>query len=236
MAEQDFSIDSLAAYLHLHPLQVTRLAERGRLPGRKVSGQWRFSRAEIHHWMEQRMGLLDSDKLDHVEGVLERSAPASGEAPLSIAELLSSEAIAIPLEARTRSRVISAMADLAAKNGLLWDAKAMAEAVRAREDMQPTALDNGVALLHPRRPMPGILAQALLAIGRTAAGIPFGGSGGVLTDIFFLICSSNDRDHLRTLARISRMISDKNFLDDLRGTQDARSAHQLIVRKDSEFT
>ncbi len=34
----------------------------------------------------------------------------------------------------------------------------MAEAVRSREQMQPTALENGVALLHPRRPMAKILA------------------------------------------------------------------------------
>ena len=50
--------------------------------------------------------------------------------------------------------------------------------------MHSTALDNGVALLHPRRPMPAILAEAVLALGITPGGIPFG-SGGSLTDIFF---------------------------------------------------
>ena len=37
--------------------------------------------------------------------------------------------------------------------------KEMAEAVRTREDMLPTAREDGVALLHPRRPLAGILAQ-----------------------------------------------------------------------------
>ena len=54
MAEEHFSIESLAVYLHLTPPQVQRLADRGRLPGRKVGGQWRFAGAEIHHWMEER--------------------------------------------------------------------------------------------------------------------------------------------------------------------------------------
>ena len=43
MAEDDFGIESLAAYLHVDPAQVLRLAERGKLPGRKVAGQWRFA-------------------------------------------------------------------------------------------------------------------------------------------------------------------------------------------------
>ena len=58
MGPNDFDIDSLATYLHLTPAKVTRMADRGKLPGRKVGGQWRFSEAEIHHWLEQRIGFL----------------------------------------------------------------------------------------------------------------------------------------------------------------------------------
>ncbi len=70
MAEADFDIDRLARYLHLTPQQVDRLATRGRLPGRKVAGKWKFSRADIHHWMEERMGLLEEGELVQVEGAL----------------------------------------------------------------------------------------------------------------------------------------------------------------------
>jgi deoxyxylulose-5-phosphate synthase len=59
--------------------------------------------------------------------------------------LLPLEAIAVPLNARTRNSVIDSMVELAAQTGWLWDPKAMAEAVHAREDMHPTALENGVA-------------------------------------------------------------------------------------------
>ena len=60
-------------------------------------------------------------------------------------------AIEIPLSARTRNSVITSMVDVAARTGWLWDPGKMAEAVRSREDMFPTALETGVALLHPRR-------------------------------------------------------------------------------------
>ena len=141
----------------------------------------------------------------------------------------------MPLAARTRKSAIDSMTELAAGTGLLWDAEKMSEAVEAREQMQPTALDIGVALLHPRRPLPGILGQAFVALGVSSTGIPFGGGRGGLTDIFFLICSVEDRGHLQTLARISRLIQDSELLADIRAADDSQSVHDLITARDSEF-
>ena len=232
MAQDDFDIDRLAAYLHMMPASVTKLAERGKLPGRRVGGEWRFSAAEIHHWLEDRIGLSDDEGLMQVEGALERASGDSTIEQISIAELLKPEAIATPLDARTRNSVIVKMTELAARTHLLWDAEKMADAVRAREEMHSTALDNGVALLHARRPMPAILAEAVLALGITHGGIPFG-SGGSLTDIFFLICSTTDHEHLRILARLSRVINDQDFLAALRAAEDAGAVHELVRDRDA---
>jgi PTS system nitrogen regulatory IIA component len=216
-------------------MQVSRWANRGRLPGRKIAGEWRFSRAEIHHWLEDRIGVSDEGALVQMEDVLEGpDRPARPEA-ISIAGMLPLEAIAIPLAARTRNSVITEMVALAAETCLLWDAPRMAEAVRARENLHPTALDNGVALLHPRRPMPSLLAQPLMALGRTSQGIPFGNQLGSLTDVFFLICSVEDRGHLRTLARLSRLIADPAFLPGLRALDDPRLVHPFIAESEAKL-
>ena len=233
MANEDFDVNRLAAYLHMMPADVVKLAERGRLPGRRVGGAWRFSAAEIHHWMERRIGLSDDDELVSVEGALERAGGRAQPEEISITGLLKPEAVAVPLLARTRGSVIDQMTMLAANTNLLWDAAAMADAVRAREDMHSTALDNGVALLHPRRPMANILAEPLLALGITPQGIPFGGARGRLTDIFFLICSIDDRQHLRTLARLSRVLADAALLDELRRATSASEAHAMIVAREA---
>jgi len=235
MPTQDFNVDSLAAYLHLNPQQVMRLADRGKIPGRKVAGQWRFSRAEIHHWLEKRIGLSGDVELAEVEDVLQRSAGADEQRVIRIAERLPRDAIAIPLAARTRDSVIRSMVELAGRTGWLWEPEKIAQAVRCREEMHPTALDSGVALMHPRRPMPNVLGQAFLALGRTSAGIPFGDSRGTLTDVFFLICSVDDRGHLRTLARLSRIIAAPGFLDELRRAPDAEAAHALVAESESKL-
>lgn len=229
MPHKDFDIDALAKYLHLTPPQVSRLADRGKLPGRKVSGSWRFSQAEIHHWLEERIVSSDDDELAQMEDVLQRNESATEETTPPIAAMLSVEAVAIPLNARTKNSVIHSMSQLAAGTGLLWDADKMAEAIRVRESLYPTAMENGVALLHPRRPMSNILAEPVLALGRTFQGIPFGGAHGRLTDIFFLICSTNDRGHLQTLARLSRLVSDDALLAAIRDADDSQTALQAIA-------
>jgi PTS system nitrogen regulatory IIA component len=235
MPHTDFDIDSLAAYLHLTPAQVAKMADRGNLPGRKVGKQWRFSQAEIHHWLEERIGASDESELIQVEGVLDRAAKKVSHDAVSIASLLPVSAIAIPLPAKTRNSVVNAMVELAACTGLLWEPEKMADAVRARETLHPTALDNGVAMLHPRRPMPNVLAEPLIALGRTHHGIPFGGPRGMLTDIFFLICSIDDRGHLRTLARLSRLVGDADFLSALREAETATATHDCIVEFESRI-
>lgn len=234
MANEEFDVAALAAYLHMMPDQIAKLADRGKLPGRRVSGEWRFSRPEITQWLENRIGLSDDDALADIEENLQRT-DTSGAGDVSLAELLSVDTVAIPLEARTRGKVITAMCDLAAATGLLWDPEKMADAVTAREEMAPTALDSGVALLHPRRPQSSILAEAVLALGVSPGGIPFGGSSN-LTDIFFLIAATSDQEHLRILARLSRVINDPDWLAELRQASDARTARRLVVDRDLEFS
>ena len=232
MSTGDFDIDSLATYLHLTAAQVRKMADRGRLPGRKISGGWKFPAAEIHHWLEDSIGASDDHELARVEGVLKQASPGAKE--ISIANALPMEAMAVPLNARTRTSVINKMVHLAAATGWLWDPEKMAEAVSAREHLHSTALDNGVALLHPRRPQPNNLAQPFLTFGRTHHGIPFGDARGRLTDVYFLILSTDDRGHLRTLARLSRLIGDPQLLETIRTAETAADVHQAIVDYERE--
>ncbi|WP_153556140.1 PTS sugar transporter subunit IIA [Roseimaritima sediminicola] len=229
----DFDVGHLAAFLRLTPDQVIKLAERGKLPGRRVQNEWRFSEAEIHHYMEQRIGRSDEEQLGDVEEMLWETKTV--QEPIGrIVDLCPLEAIAVPLNARTRGSVIRSMADLAATTGLLWDAPAMAEAVRQREELHPTALDCGVALLHPRRPQTSILAQSLMAVGVCPAPIPFSDRGH-LTDVFFLLCSYDDRAHLKILARLSRLLSGGEMVTNIREAGSPAEVREALERAETEL-
>jgi excisionase family DNA binding protein len=50
-APEVMSVRELADYLRISVHTVYRLAERGRLPGRKVGKHWRFHRDVIVNWL-----------------------------------------------------------------------------------------------------------------------------------------------------------------------------------------
>lgn len=233
MPHEDFNVDELATYLHLTPPQVIKLASREKLPGRRIGGQWKFSKAEIHHWLEEKIGVSDVDELKKVEGMLETDSEKHGELKLKVTDWLRPELI-FELKAKTRQRVITQICEQCTDLGVLWDPQKMGDAIRQREQLHPTAIDCGVALLHPRRPIPSISGEPFLALGRTFQGIPFGGPRGQLTDLFFLISSHDDRGHLNLLAKLSRLISEEDFVTTIRH-EEIGAIHDLFVEAEEKL-
>ena len=64
----------------------------------------------------------------------------------------------------------------------------MLKAVLEREEIFSTGFENGVAIPHPRNPLPDVLGQSIIAFGRTLSGIPFGAPRRQLSDFFFSSC------------------------------------------------
>jgi nitrogen PTS system EIIA component len=228
MSDGDFDLQRLADYLHLSVAQVSKMVSRGEIPGRRVNEEWRFSPGEIHHWLESRIGASTEEELVGMEHVLRGPRRQEAAAKIVLSELIPREAIELHLDARTRSAVFPAIVKVAARTGFVWDENQLAEALRTREELHSTALDNGVALMHARRPQVSILGDAFIAIGRVPGGIPFGNQRGAMTDLFILICMLDDRTHLRALARLSRLVMDADLLAGLRAAETAHDAWDLI--------
>ena len=233
MSNEDFDISSLAEFLHITPAEARKMAERGRVPGKRIGGQWKFFREEIHVWFENRIGVSDERELVQVEKVLEIQSTKQLVDSFHIPDMMPMNLVFVPLLARTKPKVINLLCDSVAATGVLWDPEKMGEGIRKREDLHPTALENGVAMLHPRRPMTNIIGEPFIALGVTTSGIAFGGPRGTLTDVFFLIGSTDEAVHLRVLARLSRLIREPEFLDTLRLAVNSDTAHRCIVDFDA---
>jgi PTS system nitrogen regulatory IIA component len=223
MSNETMDLEQLADYLRRDKREVSKLAHRGHLPGRKVAGEWRFARAEINHWIETQLPAYTEEQLTALEG---RDTSGDEGEPL-VAGLLGEACMAVPLGARTRASVLQELVRLAEESWRVSDPAAILEAIRQREEMSTTALPEGVAIPHPRRPLPGALSESLIAYGRTVSGIPFG-AGRDLTDIFFLVCCRDERTHLRVLARLSRLLLRAGFVDELRHAETASDTWRLI--------
>jgi PTS system nitrogen regulatory IIA component len=234
MGSDMMDMEQLAAYLRRDVREVGKLASRGQLPGHKVGGQWRFARAEINHWIETQMHAYTEQQLADLETVSARDVASTPEEPL-LAGLLSEANIAVPLAASTRASVLKELVNLAEQTWQVYDPEAVLDAIRQREELVSTALPSGVAIPHPRRPLPAALGESVMAYARTASGIPFGAPHGVLTDLFFLVCCRDDRTHLRVLARLTRLFLRPGFLEELRGAQTAAESREIIVSAEQEL-
>ena len=144
-------MEQLAAYLQRDVREVGKLASRGHLPGHKVGGQWRFARAEINYWIETQIPGFTEEQLAN----LEEAHGRGGQEPL-ITGLLPEACVAVPLAASTRASVLKELVALAEQSWQVYDPEAILEAVRQREELGSTALPSGVAIPHPRRPLPGM--------------------------------------------------------------------------------
>jgi PTS system nitrogen regulatory IIA component len=56
-----------------------------------------------------------------------------------------------------------------------------------------------------------------------------------MTDVFFLICSMEDRGHLQALARLSRILTVAGFLNALHEAADAQAARQLFIETEEKL-
>ncbi|MDO5552639.1 MAG: PTS sugar transporter subunit IIA [Planctomycetia bacterium] len=213
--QEEYTLAELGHLLKRAERIIQKDAESGLISGRKVHGQWHFSLNAITDYVAKNIvgGGPESELVEILRNTPRISTP---EHPVSIAGFFSAETVAPNLPAKTPSSVIFEMTKLGYACGKLWDPKKMSDAVAAREAMLSTAMEGGVALLHPRHPMPKIIDGTFLSLGITSRGIPFGGGFNNLTDIFFLICSEDDTIHLRILAKLGRILRQKDFIETLR--------------------
>jgi PTS system nitrogen regulatory IIA component len=201
------------------------------ISGRKVGGEWRFARAEINHWLEERLHEYSAPELE----ALESAHAAEVDEPL-LGNLLSVERVVVPLPASTKSSVLRELVKVAESAWFVYDPEAVLAAISEREEMGSTALASGVAIPHPHRPLgDGVLGESLVVFARTARGIPFNGPRGSLTDLFFLVCCTDDRTHLRVLARLARLMLREGLLERLRSTESADEAYELLVGEEREL-
>ena len=233
MSTDFYGLDDLAQLLGRDRRDVEKMVSRGRIPGRKVGGEWRFNAVEIRHWLE---GALREYSDDELAGVEHRHASDEVDELVPVTSLLKLETVEVPLAARTKRSVLEGLIEAAGRTWHVWEPSVVLEAVLEREGVLSTGFENGVAIPHPRNQLPDVLGESIIAYGRTLSGIPFGAPRGSLTDIFFLVLCRDSRTHLKVLARLGRMIQLPDFVDQLRSTDDPRQSFDLICAADDQLS
>lgn len=146
---------------------------------------------------------------------------------MELADLIARDALIPALKASSKKQAISEIAGRAAEAYGL-DPRRVCEGLMERERLGSTAMGAGVAIPHAR--MEG-LEHIVGVFARLERPVDFEAADGVPVDLVFCLLAPEEAgaDHLRTLARVSRLLRDQDTRAKLRATADAGALYALIT-------
>ncbi len=192
------TVQEVADILKLHPRTITKMVRSGEIPATRLGRVWRFDESVVLEWFNKRL----------TEGG--RPADASGLAPhlwngtTRVADLLRQDTVQYTAERRSKQEVLEALAALAMRTRSIPNYEQLLASLAEREEMCPTAVEGGIAFPHPRHPL-GNLQRPVLSLLATRHGVEFGAPDGEPTRVFVLVCSPDDRTHVKILSHLARL-------------------------------
>ena len=122
------------------------------------------------------------------------------------------------------------LAELASRAASLFkiDERRLFDRLLERERLGSTGIGGGIAIPHGRM---SALAQPRGLFARLAHPVDFDAIDERPVDIVFLLVAPEGAgaDHLKALARVSRLLRDRGLVDKLRATESAEALYALMV-------
>jgi PTS system nitrogen regulatory IIA component len=146
---------------------------------------------------------------------------------MALADLIPSGGSAVDLGASSRKQALQAMADIASVQCGL-PARTIFDAVLQRERLGSTGVGQGVAIPHAR--LRGI-NQVVGVFARLRAPVDFDAIDGRPADLIFMLLAPEDAgaEHLKALARVSRLLRREDVRQRLRAAPDADAIHAVLA-------
>lgn len=153
---------------------------------------------------------------------------------MKITDFLTAQTVVPALAARDKNGALEEMAGWLAGAYRYLDKQKVLKVLLEREKISTTAIGEGVAIPH------GKLAEVERVIGvfaRSLEGIEFDSLDGGLTYLFFVLIApeSAAADHLKALARISRLLKDEAFRFRLMNGKTSQELFNTIVEEDEKI-
>ncbi len=146
---------------------------------------------------------------------------------MDVSEILPLESVYAPLRVQSKKRLFQEIAQIAASRYGL-DESAVCNLLQERETLGPTGVGRGVALPHARVEGIGAVKGIFL---RLEAPIDFDAVDRKPVDLVFALLAPGDSgaDHLKALARVSRLLRDEDLCAKVRSTTDTQAIYSILT-------
>jgi PTS system nitrogen regulatory IIA component len=149
-------------------------------------------------------------------------------------QIFKKEYLSDHLSAKTKKGALAELVNILVEGGVKLDVEKAVEILQQRENLGSTGIGDGVAIPHGKI---SDIKELVVAFGRSKDGIDFGAIDGKPVHIFFLLLAPDNSagQHLKALAKISKMLKTVNFRKKLSEATSTSDLYKLIVEQDESY-
>lgn len=153
---------------------------------------------------------------------------------MKISELLNPGAIVAELKATEKNALLEELTAALASVEKGLDRALVVDVLKERERLGSTGIGEGVAIPHGKLKN---IDHLMLSFGRSRAGIDFDAMDGRPSHLFFLLVAPEDSVgvHLKTLARISKLLKNAQVRDRLLQAADGSELFRIITEEEDHL-
>jgi nitrogen PTS system EIIA component len=135
------------------------------------------------------------------------------------------------LLSNTKADVLAELINVLIKSGLKINSAKAIDVLQQREKLGSTGIGDGVAIPHGKT---SDINELVVAFGRSRKGIAFDAIDGKPVHLFFMLLAPENStgQHLKVLAKISKMLKTPNFRKKLIDARTASDLYKVIVEQD----
>jgi PTS system nitrogen regulatory IIA component len=209
------TIEEVAAYIRVSERTVYDWAQKGELPGGKLGTTWRFKRADIEKWVNDRLSTEAPGK-----GAAKKAATASF--------VLTPERIVL-MEHPGKHEVLERLANLLAETPFVKDRDALLKGILEREELMSTGIGFGIGVPHVRIDSVSDLVMAV-AVCRSPV-LDYASLDEAPVQIVCMLAARTNQhtQYIRTLSAISSRLKDADVRSKIIASDDPAAICRLLM-------
>ncbi len=147
-------------------------------------------------------------------------------------QIFKMELINTDLLAKTKTEALTELVNTIIQGGFRLNSSSIIEILQQRENLGSTGIGDGIAIPHGKIPE---LDDLIVAFGRSTEGIDYNALDGKPVHLFFLLLAPENStgQHLKILARISKMLKIANFRKMLLIAKSQSDLYKIIIDQDN---
>lgn len=136
------------------------------------------------------------------------------------------------LSAKSKNEALAEMINTIISGGQKLNSYSILEILKQRESLGSTGIGEGVAIPHGKI---AALNDIIVAFGRSEQGIDYDSLDGKPVHLFFLLLAPENSagQHLKILAKISKMLKEADFRKKLLKAQSRDDLYKIIIEQEN---